>query len=144
MTRDQLCARIPHTGPMCLLEQLLAWDDERVLCSTRTHRDPANPLRRDGKLSAIHVVEYAGQAAALHGALAKATAYDGKGPRTLLAGVSYLRCEVDFLDPLDGIMEISAVHEFSSIRGSIYHFSATVNAEQIAQGRFSFMAMYLD
>lgn len=140
MTRDQLCARIPHAGRMCLLERLLAWDDNHILCSTWTHRDPANPLRRDGKLSAIHVVEYAGQAAALHGALVKTAGVDGKGSRTLLAAVNYVRCEVDFLDPLNGPMEISAARELSSVAGSIYYFSVAVNAEHIAQGRFSVMS----
>lgn len=129
---------------MCLLERLLAWDEQGILCSTLTHRDPANPLWCDGKLAAIHVVEYAGQAAALHGALTQAASDFAEGLRTLLAGVSYLRCEVDFLDTLNGPMEISAVRELSSVRGSIYYFSVAVNAEQIAQGRFTVMRIEPD
>src|SRR5213075_426620 len=32
-------------------------------------RDPANPLRRSGHLSALHAFEYSAQAAAVHGGL---------------------------------------------------------------------------
>src|SRR5881398_1435622 len=60
---------IPHAGTMCLLDSVLGWDDESIVCTTNTHRDEANPLRRDGRLSALHALEYAAQAAAIHGGL---------------------------------------------------------------------------
>src|SRR6059058_4587817 len=60
---------IPHAGTMCLLDSVLGWDDESIVCTTNTHRDEANPLRRDGRLSALHALEYGAQAAAIHGGL---------------------------------------------------------------------------
>src|SRR5438132_13832829 len=60
---------IPHAGLMCLLDRVLRWDDESVVCVSETHRDPANPLRRHVRLSAVHAVEYGAQAAAVHAAL---------------------------------------------------------------------------
>src|SRR5260370_32797265 len=60
---------IPHSGLMCLLDSVSEWDDRSIICISNTHRDPANPLRRDGRLSAVHAFEYAAQAVAVHGGL---------------------------------------------------------------------------
>ncbi len=45
---------IPHSGLMCLLDSVIEWDDQSIICISNTHRDPANPLRREGQLSAVH------------------------------------------------------------------------------------------
>ena len=60
---------IPHSGLMCLLDDVMQWDDRSIVCITNTHRDPANPLRREGCLAAVHAFEYGAQAAAVHGGL---------------------------------------------------------------------------
>ena len=60
---------IPHTGAMVLLDRVEAWDTDGILCRARSHLDDDNPLRRDGRLAACCGLEYALQAAALHGAL---------------------------------------------------------------------------
>ena len=57
---------IPHSDLMCLLDDVMQWDDRSIVCFTNTHRDPANPLRRAGRLSAVHAFEYGAQAAAIH------------------------------------------------------------------------------
>ena len=57
-----LVALIPHGGSMCLLEAVDSWDETRVTCRSATHRRPDHPLRRDGHLSAVHLLEYAAQA----------------------------------------------------------------------------------
>ena len=54
---------------MCLLHEVVAWDADSIDCRARSHRDPANPLRSRSQLSAVHGIEYAAQAMALHGAL---------------------------------------------------------------------------
>jgi hypothetical protein len=33
---------------MCLLDEVVQWDDRSIACVSNTHRDPANPLRRQG------------------------------------------------------------------------------------------------
>src|SRR5207248_11646950 len=67
--KAEICTLIPHAGLMCLLDSVLKWDNESVVCTSETHRDPSNPLRRDGRLSALHAYEYGAQAAAGHGGL---------------------------------------------------------------------------
>src|ERR1041385_5814521 len=60
---------IPHSDLMCLLDDVVQWDDRSIVCNTNTHRDPANPLRRGGHLAGVHAFEYGAQAAAVHGGL---------------------------------------------------------------------------
>ena len=69
LDRGAIARLVPHSGAMCLLDRALAWDADGIACEADRHRDPANPLRRDGHLPAVCGVEYALQAMALHGAL---------------------------------------------------------------------------
>ncbi|MBK8182709.1 MAG: hypothetical protein IPK63_07280 [Candidatus Competibacteraceae bacterium] len=94
---------IPHAGAMCLLDEVAAWDEQGIRCLTVTHRDPANPLRRAGRLSVVHAVEYGGQAAAVHGALCARRAGQA-APPGYLAAVRDLRwsaAELDVAAPLE-------------------------------------------
>lgn len=68
--RDRILALIPHQGAMCLLDRAVAWSATHILCEARSHLDPLNPLRRNGRLGTLCGLEYGLQAAALHGALA--------------------------------------------------------------------------
>src|SRR2546425_12138930 len=65
--KSEIRTLIPHSGLMCLLDEVTQWDDRSIVSITNTHRDPANPLRRQGRLSAVHAFEYGAQAAAVHG-----------------------------------------------------------------------------
>jgi predicted hotdog family 3-hydroxylacyl-ACP dehydratase len=69
LDRAAIAARIPHAGSMCLLSEVVAWDAATIHCRAMSHRDPHNPLRIDGRLGAVHAIEYGAQAMALHGAL---------------------------------------------------------------------------
>ncbi len=72
-----IAARIPHAGRMCLLDRVIAWDEDGIVCESDGHRtddrdrrrDGPHPLVRDGALPATAAIEYAAQAMALHGAL---------------------------------------------------------------------------
>jgi len=60
---------VPHRGTMCLLDRMVDWNAERIECVAGGHRDPAHPLRSRSGLMASAAIEYAAQAAALHGGL---------------------------------------------------------------------------
>src|SRR5262249_7508258 len=64
INKAEIRTLIPHSGTMCLLDEVTQWDDGSITCVSNTHRDAANPLRRDGRLSAVHAFEYGAQAAA--------------------------------------------------------------------------------
>src|SRR5207249_9236852 len=63
INKAEIRTLIPHSGLMCLLDQVTQWDDRSIKCVANTHRDPANPLRRSGHLAALHAFEYGAQAA---------------------------------------------------------------------------------
>lgn len=69
MKTCELYRQLPHSGAMCLLDQVVAWDAQRICCSTDSHLAAANPLRHDGVLPGLCALEYAAQALALHGVL---------------------------------------------------------------------------
>ena len=69
LVQAQIAALIPHSGTMCLLQTLDAWDKQHIVCRADNHRDPHNPLRTRSGLLAPSAIEYAAQAMALHGAL---------------------------------------------------------------------------
>ena len=99
--KSRIQALIPHAGAMCLLETVTAWDEQSIACVTETHRDPANPLRRQGRLPAVMAFEYGGQAAAIHGGLRARAAGQTAAPGYLAA----LRDARWFVADLDGIAE---------------------------------------
>src|SRR5713226_4366854 len=112
IAKAEIRTLIPHAGLMCLLDSVLKWDDESIVCTSETHRDPANPLRRDGRLSALHAFEYGEQAAAVHGGL-----------RARSAGVAAPRgahLQVMRLDDIASPLEVRAHILFGEAGNAIY------------------------
>lgn len=77
--RAWITRNIPHHGRMCLLDEVVFWDPDRIRCSSASHASPANPLRARGQLGIACGIEYAAQAIAVHGALL-AAAVAGQTP----------------------------------------------------------------
>ncbi|GAA0571460.1 hypothetical protein GCM10009416_07600 [Craurococcus roseus] len=118
--RDAIARLVPHGGAMCLLDRALAWDADSIACEADGHRDPANPLRRDGRLPAVCGVEYALQAMALHGALAAGGTAQPMGYLSSLRDVSLGGAER--LDTLAGPLGIRARALAAETGGFIYRF----------------------
>jgi predicted hotdog family 3-hydroxylacyl-ACP dehydratase len=124
---------IPHAGSMCLLDAALSWDAERICCTASSHRDPDNPLRRDGRLAAVCGIEYAAQAMALHGAL---TALEGRQAGAgLLASVRDLACNVGYLHDVDRDLVIEAARLLGDESRVIYEFRITDGSNELISGR---------
>ena len=118
-----LLGLIPHQGRMCLLDRVERWTATEILCRTRSHLDPANPLRRAGRLAAVCGIEYGLQAAAAHGALAAPSAVAG-----WLAAVRSLELATPWLDDAGfGELAVGATLLHRDAGGFIYAF--TVHAE---------------
>jgi predicted hotdog family 3-hydroxylacyl-ACP dehydratase len=94
-----IAALIPHRGPMCLLDRVLAWDATRIECVAVNHRDPRHPLRTKSGLLASAAIEYAAQAMAVHGALCASAAGTSAAPG-FLASARDVRLERWRLDDL--------------------------------------------
>src|SRR5215213_889170 len=67
--RDAIAALVPHQGLMCLWEEVVAWDEQRIVLRSHAHRAVEHPLRSGGRLRALHLCEYGAQAMAVHGGL---------------------------------------------------------------------------
>jgi predicted hotdog family 3-hydroxylacyl-ACP dehydratase len=127
---------IPHSGLMCLLDEVMQWDDRSIVCITNTHRDPANPLRRGGQLSAVHAFEYGAQAAAVHGGL-RARAAGATAPPGYLAALRNARLHATRLDDIDGPLEIFASRLFGDDANTVYECRVSAGKTVIAEGRIT-------
>lgn len=134
LNRAQIEALIPHQGRMCLLDAVTAWDDTGIVCRSRSHRDPDHPLRRDGKLSAVHLVEYGAQAMAVHGGLL-ARASGGAARPGLLVAVREVKLEIACLDQVAAELDISARRLIANAGGWLYSFAIAAGGKNLASGR---------
>ena len=127
-------ALIPQSGGMCLLDEIAYWDDTRVTCRSATHRRANHPLRRDGVLEAVHLLEYAAQAAAVHAALAPASAA-GEPRIGYLASARGFRLHVDRIDDLQTDLRIDATRLLAMGGGAVYEFRVTAGRRLLGEGR---------
>jgi predicted hotdog family 3-hydroxylacyl-ACP dehydratase len=137
--REAIAALIPHQGTMCLLEQVLAWDEEHVLAATITHRATDNPLRSGGRLRALHLAEYGAQAMALHGGLL-AQAAGVRAQPGMLVSLRDVRFHCDYIDDLPGTLRIEARRLLAGATSWQYSFSVHHGAELLATGRAAIIA----
>src|SRR5215470_17602720 len=125
---------IPHSDLMCLLDEVVQWDDESIACASNTHRDPANPLRRQGQLSGVHAFEYGAQAAAVHGGL-RARAAGMIAPPGYLAALRDGRLHVTRLDYIHLPLRICATHLFGDRANTVYEVVLSAATVLVAEGR---------
>lgn len=129
-------ALMPHAGAMVLLERVVRWDADHIVCGARSHLDLANPLRKGGRLASICGVEYALQAAALHGALRAG----GQAQRAgYAASLRNIALHVDRLDDEAlGQLSIQATMASQETFGMVYDFNVDSAAgTPLLAGRFS-------
>jgi predicted hotdog family 3-hydroxylacyl-ACP dehydratase len=129
-----IAGRIPHQGNMCLLEQVEAWDEQRIQCRAVSHRAPDNPLRACGQLGAACGIEYAAQTMAVHGALLAP-------PDSARARVGYLisvrgaQLHVPRLDIIAADLRIDATCITRSEITMLYQFNVSAAGQLLLDGR---------
>ena len=123
---------------MCLLDEVIEWDNDSILCTSETHRDPTNPLRRQGRLSAVNAFEYGAQAAAVHGGL-RARAEDATAPPGYLAALRDARLNVERLDDVTSPLEIRADRLFGEGADTVYECRVSADGALLAHGRVTIM-----
>lgn len=131
---------MPHRGAMCLLARLVAWDEKRIECRATGHRDPAHPLRTRTGLMAATAIEYAAQAAALHGGL-RAEAAGAAAPPGFLASAREVRLGVWRLDDLPAAevdeLRIVAERQAGDAARLLYAFRIEHAGREVASGRLA-------
>ncbi|CAN0623520.1 conserved protein of unknown function [Burkholderia multivorans] len=137
LDRAWIAAHIPHSGSMCLLDEVIAWDDTRICCTATSHRDPHNPLRAHGRLAAVCGIEYAAQAMAVHGAVLAAA---HERPRAgFLASVRGVDAQVGRLDTIGSPLTIEANRIGGDGNTVLYAFSLRCDARVLLTGRATVM-----
>jgi predicted hotdog family 3-hydroxylacyl-ACP dehydratase len=119
---------------MCLLDEVTQWDDQSITCITNTHRDPANPLRRDERLSAVHAFEYGAQAVAVHGGL-RARSVGEIAPPGYLAALRDARLHVAFLEDIRSPLQICANRLFGDGANTVYECRVLADNALLANAR---------
>lgn len=129
---------IPHRGAMCLLDTVLDWDHARIHVRAVSHRDPHNPLRRDERLHALNLCEYAAQAMAIHGGLLARRAGHAAAPGWI-AAVREVKLHVARIDDLPGDLDIDVETLLADAAGWQYAFRVEHRSILLAQGRIAIM-----
>jgi predicted hotdog family 3-hydroxylacyl-ACP dehydratase len=138
INKSEIRTLIPHTGLMCLLDSVIEWDDRSIACISDTHRDSANPLRRDGHLSALHAFEYGAQAVAVHGGL-RARSAGATAPPGYLAALRNARLHVMRLDDIPSPLQIYASRLFGDAVNAVYECCISTGDVCLADGRITIM-----
>ena len=131
--RDAIARLVPHQGTMCLLEEVLEWDENAISCRATSHRDPANPLRGGIGLPAIMGVEYAAQAVAVHGSLTS----NSESKKGYLAGLRDVVCSVERLDSEGDDLVVGATRLAAESGRLLYDFRIVAGGRELLRGRLS-------
>lgn len=132
LTREAIAQRIPHAGSMVLLDTVQSWSASTIDCLSYQHRARHNPLRENGVLSCITLVEFAAQAAALHASLsgegitAQGTAYIG--------AIKALKLHAEQVPEVEAL-GVSAQMVLNERSGAIYQLSVAAEGELLMEAR---------
>ena len=116
---------------MCLLDEVLSWDASRIVCLSRSHLAPENPLRSEGRLRTVCGVEYAAQAMAVHGALLSSAPI---GPGYLVS-VRNLKLNTSYLDASGEALTVDANRQMGGAEGLVYEFTISARKDTLLSGR---------
>ncbi len=143
LSRDAIAALIPHQGAMCLLDEVLSFDSDGIVCRAASHRDATHPLRDGGVLPAICGIEYAAQAMAVHGALMDKGVDQGadkgstgaRGRGGMLAAARNVILNVERLDDIADDLLVSARKLVADNGRLLYEFTLHAGGRELARGR---------
>lgn len=120
---------------MCLLDVVESFDTQNICCRASSHRDKANPLRREGRLPVFAGIEYAAQAVAVHGGLLARHAGGSAAPRGgMIAVLTDVSWTVDYLDDIAADLHASAEKLADIADGLCYRFTLAAAGSVLLQG----------
>jgi len=139
LPKSDWASLIPHTGSMCLLDEVVGWDAATIHARSTSHVHIDNPLRSDGKLRALHLCEYGAQAMAVHGGLL-ARAAGGAAAPGYLVSLRDVHLRAARVDDLAGALDVHAERLLGSDASWQYAFRIEHAGVVIARGRAAVMA----
>ncbi|MES9922302.1 MAG: hypothetical protein ABW161_18940 [Candidatus Thiodiazotropha sp.] len=140
LSHEEICQLILHAGEMCLLDEVIVWDDSSIVCQARSHHNENHPLREHGRLAAIHAAEYGAQALAVHSGLI--ASQNGNLVRPgYLASLRDLKLRVSRLDTIESVITITAVRLMADTSNLIYSFQIKEGDRLVAEGKATVMVI---
>lgn len=133
MERENFRHLVPHSGGMILIDRVVSWDERSLRASCQSHLSVENPLRRDGRLSVVHALEYGAQAMAVHGGLLAERSGESIAGG-YLAGVRNLRFFRSRLDDLSGELDVEVDMQHVQEGSLIYTFRVSSSGQSVAEG----------
>lgn len=134
LAKSDWASLIPHAGTMCMLDEVVEWDETRLHARSASHRLADNPLRADGRLHAVSLCEYAAQAMAVHGALCEREAGGTARPGFLVA-LREVTLAVERIDDLQGRLQIHVECLIAMADSLQYAFRVEHRGALLATGR---------
>jgi predicted hotdog family 3-hydroxylacyl-ACP dehydratase len=135
LKKSEIEALLPHQDAMFLLERVERFDRNEIECVALSHRDPRNPLRHDDRLPVHIAIEYAAQAAGVHGGLLNRQLHpDAPAQMGYLAVISNLHWQVERLDDLPGDLQIHARRTAVTPGGRAYHVNIQHQGKPVMSG----------
>lgn len=134
LNQKEIEALIPHSGTMSLLNEVIVWDEDHIICLANSHRSKHNPLRYENTLSSVCGVEYAAQAMAVHGALSKGDPDEEPRPG-YLASIKNLDLLVSSLDDIESDLMIEAELLMRDKEFLVYQFRVLSEDLNLLSGR---------
>jgi predicted hotdog family 3-hydroxylacyl-ACP dehydratase len=134
LNQKEIETLIPHSGAMSLLNEVLKWDEDHIVCLANSHRSKHNPLRNENALSSVCGVEYAAQAMAVHGALSKSDPDEEPRPG-YLASIKNLDLLVSSLDDIESDLVIEAELLMRDKEFLVYQFRVLSEGLNLLSGR---------
>ena len=130
---------LPHAGRMRLIDRIVSYDEQRIVCESDSHRAAEHPLADGGTLSIVAGLEYGAQAMAIHGGLLAAMAQPqrNRARHGFLVAASDLRWFVERLDACAAPLTIEAVSELRSDHQVAYRFEIRAADLTLLTGRAS-------
>jgi predicted hotdog family 3-hydroxylacyl-ACP dehydratase len=134
LNRGWIESHIPHSGRMCLLDEVLDWETDRIRCASSGQRAADHPLRAHGRLGIACGIEIAAQTMAVHGALSAGDS--SSRPRAgLLAGVRSVRMYAARLDEAQTDVICQATRLAGDEGTALYEFELSSAGSTLMRGR---------
>lgn len=143
LQHNEICQLIPHTGEMCLLDSVKTWDETSIVCIANTHRNQNHPLRNDGGLPMLSLLEYGAQAMAVHGCL-MAEKNDFVMEEGYLAALRDVQIAQGWLSDIEAELEVAAERIYAEAGNMIYTMTVHSNNKQLLSGRATVVAKFID
>jgi predicted hotdog family 3-hydroxylacyl-ACP dehydratase len=126
---EQALERMPHSGPMRLIDRIEAADEDALTCLAKPHAAQHYPLRLDGLLFTTTLVELGAQAAAAHASLfGMGAAHTG-----LILSISNARFGPELVEAPDPFRIVAKRVRLMDNAAS-YVFEITQNNEHLVEG----------